>query len=644
MTFWQQVKSRRLLAAMLVLTAGLYVQVWQHTLVWDEHALTAQQVVLHPSLTHYARSVQETYRPLALVSVAVDHLVWRGWPPGYAVDSLAYHLLVVVLLFMLARRWLTPFPAVTAALIAALHPVGAETVSYLLGRPDLLSAACMLAALLAFRRLDLNERRVSFALFWLFGLLAFLAKETALLLPFLALVLDGAKATDHPSTRLLSRLTALAPVVALIGLYVVGRLGGWITVGPSLNIHLGIDQLAVMASTAATALGALVWPVDLCPWYEGRMSIPASPWPVIGLFWGLFLGGLATTAYVVWKLRHRSPAVSLGLAWLTGIVALIALRAVVDPAPMNPLAVRWLYPAMLGLALMVGGVIQSVEAGWPLASRLAILCLLALYAGVNWQAQSLWQNDLSVFGRVFRCSPHSPLITLQYAKLLERTGHAAEGMRLRTQLINEQPDHPIVLSQLLGDAVSHGNYEEALIVAKRLVARQPSFSVIRKLAELEHLTGRQNDAIRHYQRALTLRPGDPLALTTLGSIYEHRRQWQKAADLYRHNLTRDPTAANIWFRYGRVLKAQGRFGEAETSFQRVIELDPFCPDGPLAVASLQEHRGAASAAETTRQRYTDLTHQPLQPRPVTDTTDSPCGMEIKVLYPRTNGQNPSAPP
>jgi len=438
----------------------------------------------------------------------------------------------------------------------------------------------------------------------------------------------------------------VGPFAALFGLYATARVigswgwGEWAQIGTPMQMRLSVDTAALMSSTSAAALKILFWPSDLCPWYEGRIAVPSSAW----LAAGSLAIGLAGSIYAAWRLRRRSPAVSLGLAWITGIVALIALRAAADPAPMNPLSVRWLYPAVLGFALMVGGVMQHVEARRPLAARLLVLCVIALYAGANWRAQSLWRDDLSVLGGAFQCSPHSPLITLQYATLLERAGHAEEAEQLRARLIHEQPGHPLVLWQRLGDAIGHGDHEQALTLARQLVAAKPSFSAVRKLADLENLTGRQDDAITHYHHALDMKPDDSLALTALGSLYERRLQWRKAADLYHHYLPRHPTEANIWFRYGRALEASGRPAEAEASFERVIELDRFCPDGPLAVARLQEQRGAFSAAEATRQRYADTTHQPLQPRPVADATDSPCGMEVKSAGVIGGAQTPPASP
>jgi tetratricopeptide (TPR) repeat protein len=629
-----------MLAVILVLTAGIYVQVWQHTLVWDEHTLTTQQVITHLSWATYQRSVQETYRPLALLSLSLDQLIWRGWPPGFAVDSLVYHLLVVALVFLLARRWLNPFPAVTAALIVALHPVGAEAVSYLLGRPDILSAACLVAALLIVQKPDVSTHRMAhLALFWCVGLLALAAKITALLLPILAFWVTTPETTgteERHRSRLYQSL-AVGPFVLLFVLYVAARVAGWALIEPPMALRITPHAIAMMASTSLAALKVMFWPSDLCPWYEGRIDATSFPWLAAGLLGVAAIGVIAA----VWRLRRVTPLLSLGLTWVAGMIVLIAVRAAADPAPMNPLAVRWLYPAIVGLALAVGGLMQLIETGWPLISRLGILCLLVLFAGLNWQAQMIWQNDLSMFGRAIQCSPHSPLITLQYAALLERHGRTSEARQLRSQLAREQPSNPLLLSYQIDDAITHGDDERALVISRHLVEATHSFNATRRLADLELLMGEQDNAIGHYQQALHMQPDDLLSLTALGSLYERRHEWQNAVDLYSRFVNRHPTAANVWFRYGRVLEAQGQFTDAETSYTHVVELDPFCPDGSLALARLQERRGDVTAAAATRTHYTTLTHLPLEPRPLSEPTESPCGMEIKALYPRAPGQNPS---
>jgi len=644
MTLWQRFHSQRLLAALLLLTAGLYVQVWQHTLIWDEHTLTAQQVVSHPSWTNYHRSFQETYRPLALISVAVDHLIWRGWPPGYAVDSLAYHLLVVVLIFTLARQWLTPFPAMTATLIAALHPVGAETVSYLLGRPDVLSAACLLAALLVFRKLDRPDHRtLKLVLFWCFGLLAPAAKETALLIPFLA-VCVASQTSNEAGDRwevLRSRMLAVGPFVVLFVLYATARViggggwggGGWAPTGVPMRIHLTINTLALMASTSAIALKALFWPVDLCPWYEGLNVLPVST----GAAAGLLLLGVTGAVVAVWRLRRHAPAVSVGLAWITGIIGLIAIRSAIEPPPINPLAVRWLYPAMLGLGLMIGGIIQQLEAAWPRASRLLILGLLTFYAVANWQTQSRWQNDLGLFQRAAECNPRSAFITLQYIDSLSAAGKQDQADRLFTHLRTEQPDNPRILSRLVRQAIDRGDYHAAIDRSRMLIRAAPSLLAYRTLGDLLTLTNQSDAAIEAYRMALRHQPGDMLSVTALGNLYENAHHWDEAIALYRDGLAWHPRAANLWFRLGRSSEQAGGLQDAATAFEATTRFDEYCPDGYLAEARIWQQLGNNALAGDVLKQYTELTRQIPTPRPTGALLDVPCGVEPRVMYPKKTG-------
>jgi Flp pilus assembly protein TadD len=636
MTLWQRLQLQWLPAVILLLTAGLYVQVSQHTLVWDEHSLTAQQVVHQPSWTHYQRSAQEARRPLALVSVIIDRFIWQGLPAGYAVDSLLYHLVVVALFFYLIRGWVGPFAAAASTLVVALHPAGAETVHYLLGRPDLLSAACILAALLAFRQLNHTHRpSVTLALFWGFGLLSFAAKETAILLPWLAFFLfftpTGSAGGDSAQRR--TRLIAMIPLLALFSLYLIGRLSGWVTIGAPMRLHVGVESLAMMAATAGTALAELLLPITLCPWYEGLIVVPSSIWPAAAAL----LIGLAGALSLMWWCRLRAPAVSLGLAWMTGIVMVIAIRAASEPSPMNPLAVRWLYPAVLGAALVIGGTLQWAGPLCPRMSRVAAVCVALLLMGLSWQAQSIWQRDLSLFQRAAECNPRSTFIALQYIDALDAAGRKDDAGRLFDRLRLQQPDHPMVLSRLIRLAIDRGDYTMALELSRTLTRVAPSLNSYQMLGDLMAMTDQSEMAVGAYRAAMRYDPRNMLTLTALGSAYEKTRQWDAAAALYQNGLTDHPKAANLWFRLGRVAEQTGRLEEAARAFDQVTQLDQYCPDGYLAEARVLRQIGDTRSADAAAGRYALLAGQPAVPRPTFDPLDSPCGMEPKVIYPKRTG-------
>ena len=613
----------------LLLTAGLYVQLFQHELIWDEHTLTTQQFVTDPSWAHYEKSFQQAHRPVTLLSVALDHFIWRGWPPGFAIDSLLYHLAVVTLVYLFCRRRLALFPSLTAALIVALHPIGVETVHYLLGRPDLLSALWMLAALWAWSAY--HQSRGSWkalALFYAAGLIALGSKEPALLLPLLVLWNTDFRADDRKPLR--TSLIALSPLAVVLGVYLLSTGSPWIgTLAGAVRFNWGLEGLAAMAIVTLQSLRLIMFPIDLCPWYEGLISSTAAP-----LTTGIYLLGMAGAVVWAWRLRTRAPVAALGIVWLVGILFLIALRAVTVPPPINPLSIRWLYPGLVGVALIIGGLLHLAEARRPLAGRLIASAVVMMLSILTWQAQPVWQNDLTLFQRAVKCNPGSAFITLQYVDVLNKAGRQEQADQLFTQLRARQPNHPRVLSRLVRLAIQRGDYTEAISQSRKLISVAPSPLAYRTMGDLLVLTDQSEAAIDAYRMARTYNPLDMLAIAALGNLYEKGRRWDEAIALYHEGVQMHPKAANLWFRLGRVLEQAGQLQEAARAFEQVMQLDRYCPDGYLAEARVTQKLGEPRSAEEVVKRYTELAHQAAIPRPTADPLDAPCGVEIKISYGR----------
>ena len=94
-------------------------------------------------------------RPVTLATYAVDHLAGGGRAAVYHATQVAWHGLVVILVYLVGRAlWRRPAPAIAAALLVALHPVQTEAVSYISSRSESMAALFCLAALCAYVRAD----------------------------------------------------------------------------------------------------------------------------------------------------------------------------------------------------------------------------------------------------------------------------------------------------------------------------------------------------------------------------------------------------------------------------------------------------------------------------------------------------------
>src|SRR3989304_10499822 len=80
------------------------------------------------------------YRPLVLVSHAVNYSIGRLNPAGYHIMSLTFHIGTAFLLYLILKTMLGGgFIPLASALIFAVHPFNSEVVNYITARSSVMS-------------------------------------------------------------------------------------------------------------------------------------------------------------------------------------------------------------------------------------------------------------------------------------------------------------------------------------------------------------------------------------------------------------------------------------------------------------------------------------------------------------------------
>jgi hypothetical protein len=234
--------------------------------------------------TYWHESALGLYRPLASLSYALDWSLSNGSAAWFHFTNILWHVAASVLAYELLRRLFRPTAALLAALLFAVHPVHTEAVANVVGRNELIAAVFFLAACIVWISDDVRPlpRALLTAVCYA---LAMFAKESAVMLPAILLLLDFARGERNVLTR--ARGIEYAPLAATFVAFMLIRyaiIGG---IAPN-RVDAALELATTPAQRVMTALQAwptyarlLFFPKELLADYGPRIVMPATVWTAL---------------------------------------------------------------------------------------------------------------------------------------------------------------------------------------------------------------------------------------------------------------------------------------------------------------------------------------------------------------------------
>ena len=306
------------------------------------------------------------YMPLTWLTFGATYVAAGMNPWAYHLGSLLLHALDAALVTWLAWRLIAlalvrdgaragaaplAIGAAVAGLTFGVHPLRAESVAWITDRSDLLCAAFVLLAVLAYVRAIEGADALRWRPWGILALLAMaaalLSKEIAVTLPAVMLVLD-AYPLRRPigwARRLREKLPFLVLTVAGALVAALARSAG-ARFSPFEQYGLGA-RLAMAAYSLWYFVATTVWPSGLAPFHE----LPPRVDPLALRFLAPALAVVVVTAGLV-RLRRRWPA---GLAaWVAYAALLLPVSGLVHSGS-QLVAERYAYLPAVALALLLAG-------------------------------------------------------------------------------------------------------------------------------------------------------------------------------------------------------------------------------------------------------------------------------------------------
>jgi tetratricopeptide (TPR) repeat protein len=554
------------------------------------------------------------YRPLTILSFAVNQMVFGPAAWGYLLVNLLLHALVCLLLYRWLRGYALPLSTSwLAAALFAVHPIHGEAVIQLVGRSELLTAAFVLLALLAARQPGWRGNLGTAAAF----LGAILSKEHGVVLIGLIPAVDLFFSRE-PLPVVLRRRAAL--LTALILITVVWLLYRYYVVHGGIPEPVALDPYYIpFASVDAPTrilsalklqllyLGKMLFPVHLQGMYPQSTVVPFLKWlswqglavvAVVAAFfaamvWGWrrhALWGLALGLYVISFAPTANLFIVAGftmaerIAYLPSLWFCMAAATLLAELPRlfgNRTAMRFL-PAALVTVYAVTGVARFYEFREP---------------------ERYWLSDLAI-------NPRNELSMIMLADYYRGQGRFAEAERWGRELISVAPDFKEGHSNLAGTLVEMGRPQEAIPIARRAIELEKPGAVSSAkipLAAAYLKLGRVEEALETLQLVRITDRNQPVYWELYGKALEAKGDLLGALACYQKEAASSGGRARDGLRrLGKVLLQLGRYAEGETHLRRDVRINSREAEGWNALGIALDLQGKNAEAREAFARAVEL--------------------------------------
>jgi protein O-mannosyl-transferase len=483
------------------------------------------------------------------VVTGIYGLIWvttDGNATAYHTVLVLMHALAAGLVVVLFAELLPLTVAFLAGLIFSVHPVHTEAVANVVGMAEVWSTALYLGACIVFLRATSGGRRIglwaTLSVSSLFAL-AFLSKESAVTLPGVLFLLDGARRerrtlADVPSLLRTQGLVYGAIILVAVGV-LVGRkfvLGTVADPMPPLGVELlagDVPRMWTVTQAWPHFFRLLFFPSELSADYSPGV-IPITygwnPTNLLGL--ALALGALGGSIFA-WRMGAMTKeslsarCAAFGVVWfvitISPISNVLFLSGVI-------LAERTLYLPSVGFAVGAAWLLMELRRERPRVAIGAIVVILALMVGKTYSRNRVWTDNVTLFDSLIQDHPESGRAQWLLADASAMVGNVELSIRayaISIGILNGSYPLLIDVGRML---LRHGREDAAELILKRAWDERPDRGIAPQvLGVLYHNAGRFEEAVVAGQYAVDYYKGeDPVSAHVLAQSLAALERWDES--------------------------------------------------------------------------------------------------------------------
>jgi tetratricopeptide (TPR) repeat protein len=594
------------------------------------------------------------YQPLGWLLQSLVYELFGLEPRGYHLVSLLLHVLNVILFHLLCLRivatslpetanrlgralgWLCAIPVA----LYAVHPLRVEPVAWASCQAYLPGVTFSLLAILAYLRAHpaggVDRRR------WMVGssvlvVLAVLTKASAVVLPFVFLILDayplGRLGPGFPSWPAARRVLMEKGVILVVCLALTAVAFGAKRLWEEPEVTAGPVPVARVAQASFGAwfyLAKTVWPFGITAFYprpeRGDFLTP--------LFAACVAGVLVAWVLAFWQRRRRPWLLAALAAYLVIASPYLGLARVGTALAAD----RYSYaPTMVWVVLACAGLCKLAERPWSRpawlgagAGTLAITCGLMVLCSAQcrvWtSSEHLWgqalqeagwsadvhhfmgtaladsgklDDAIAEFRAALRIRPHDYETACDLGAVLDRRGETDAAIACLRETARLGPKDARVLLNLGGALMHHGDVDEAIAVYREALRIQPESPELQfNLGAALFHREKVDEAIAHYREALRIQPDFPRLHFHLGVALAQQGKVDEAISALSRAVEQQPGYSKAYAMLGGAFALQGRQAAAVSQYRKALQLEPNDSESRISLGLALARQGRADEAIT----------------------------------------------
>lgn len=595
-----------------ILLAGwfVYFNSLVNPFIWDDLALVSNNLHIR-NLAYIPRLFIESvyhqdmdgrfYRPILMMSYALDYRLYGLSPLGYHLSNILIHsgvaLLVYGLISLIFRRNLLAF---LTAMFFVLHPIQTEAVTYISGRADPLAAFfCLLSLYFFVRYVDFEgiKRKLYFGASALSFMLGLLTKESSAAFPLILVFYEACFRKDGLKKKKIAKYA-----VYLIILLAYGIMRHFILLNvkasySTANFMPTVNRLYTVPLVIFTYLKLLLFPKDL---HMDRSDF-LFDWP-LSFFEPRVIFTLSTLIIItalVWVIRKRSKEVLFGAGWF-----MLLLLPFLNIVPINAfVAEHWLYLASIGFFLMLSWVFIGL-----LRFRFMRLCIagliiviFAVFGALTIKQNYIWRDPIILYSYISKLSPASVRALSNLSAAYYDSGLYEKAEKKARQALAAEPSGIFAINNYINLGLSlykEGRKEEALEAYTKAIEINPDYSLGYWYMGDIFYSGEETDrAIGFYKKAALLTPSNASYWYTLGNAYMKNKRFKEASDAYEKALEAYPYFFEVRINLAASYSSVGLLKKAFAEYQEALKINPGSPEAYYGIGNI-----CAAIGETEKAR------------------------------------------